>query len=134
MNAYQIVGLVICNLVATIANSAEASPISIVLRGDFTRTHSVEVNGRRVPSSRLLDALSDSIKNPTDSVVVVMSEESRFADWEDIIAILSKVGFVNVRYFFFSKDSMKMTELELSQMPQEFSLDPPPRSSKHGNE
>ncbi|MGB9475972.1 MAG: hypothetical protein WCE87_12980 [Candidatus Udaeobacter sp.] len=74
------------------------------------------------------------MKNSTDPVVVVMSEESRFSDWEDMIAILSKVGFSNVRYFFFSKNTMKMTELELSHVPQEFSLDPPARGSKHGNE
>ena len=132
MNTYQIFALVVCsNLIINIVNSAEPPPISIVLRPDFTRTHSVELNGRRIRSSSLLDALTNAIKDPKDPVVVVMSEDSRFSDWEGMIAILSKVGFSNVRYFFFSKETMKMTELELSQMPQEFSLNPPPRARKH---
>ena len=121
MKCCQLLGILICsNLVISTAQPGEPSSISIVLDADFSRTHLVELNSQRVQRSKLLDALTNAYRKPTDPVIVLMSEESRFSDWEEMIAILSKVGFSNVRYFLFSKQTMKMTELELSHTPQEF--------------
>jgi len=131
MNTFKILVLLICsNLIAAVP-AAPAPAISIVLSGDFGRTHSVKLNGQKIPGTRLLDALTAVMKDSTVPVVVLMPENSRFSDWEELIVILSKVGFSNVRYFFFSQNTMKMTELKLSHMPQEFSLNPPPRPDEH---
>lgn len=109
--------------------TAEPSPISILLDKDYPRTLAIQLNGHFVPSGKVLESLSSSMKDKQIPVVVLMPGKVAFNDWGEIRGLLDKVGFLNVRYFVYSSATHRMTEIELPLRAVQFSVNPAPRSS-----
>jgi len=101
--------------------------IAILLDQNYAKTLEVRLNGEVVRSANLLEKLSVATEDPQTPVIVLIHERLRFVDWDAIRGLLDKVGFLNVRYFVYSKSKM-MTELDLPHAAVEFSTHPGPLS------
>ena len=111
---------------------AESLPVTIVLPEDYSKTLSVRLNGRFVPNDAVLEKLSNAITDTHTSVVVFMPGKVNFDGWDEIRGLLDKIGCSNVRYFVFSPETNAMTELDLPHEAIDFTLNPPPRTTKNG--
>ena len=116
-------------MVATTALSADRAPVTIELSDDYSKTFNIQF----VRNEAVLQQLSDKITDPHTPVIVLMPGQVTFNGWNEIRGLLGKVGYLNVRYFVFSKQHGAMTELELPHEAIDFTLNPPPRNSK-GND
>jgi len=103
--------------------------ISIVLDKNYGKTHAIRLNGIKVSGAHVLRALTDVTSDSTKPVVVLMPEKTTFDGWDDIMAILDKIGYSNVRYFIFSNATQNMTEVDRPHSTVPFSTTPAPRGA-----
>jgi hypothetical protein len=107
-------------------------PISVELRKkDYRTSYVLWVNGVRIPQRNAYRALSELHDEKVSTpVIVLMSPQCSFDDWDDIRALLySKIGFRDVRYFIVSEETKYMSEVKMHPaMP--ISSNPPESESR----
>jgi len=121
-------------MIAVATATVLADPVTIVLPENYSKTLDIQLKGRFVPNEAVLEQLSKTITESHTPVVVFMPGKVSFDSWDEIRGLLDKIGCLNVRYFVFSPKTNAMTELELPHAAINFTLNPPPISSKNEQE
>lgn len=105
--------------------AADEDGVSIVLRASEGETR-YTINGEAVADTDLLRRLGKVYGRlgQTAPVAVIASTAVRIGTVANTRGILGKVGFSNVRYFYFSGDERRMGEISFDLPTIPFSLQP----------
>lgn len=110
---------------SNLPQKGQSGPISVIyeiVQGRDT----YKVNSRSVTSEELLNVLATQKGNrkPGRAIVVLIHEDVSLRKINNLDGIIGKVGFKNVRYFYYTKDRDRMLEFRFGPKGLPFSLNP----------
>lgn len=114
-------GVIVTILFGAVATLCFADPILVVVPNSHTKAggiRSIEINGNAVKYSDAYDNLATLLRaapaKQDTPIVVRIDENCSFVDWDSIRGLMDKIGFTQVRYFVFSKETNYMCEIKPS--------------------
>ena len=133
------VGGVILNLILLalglfpfVGTTAElTNTASIVVVADFDQGRvKYKVDSKPVRSEDILEVLGRSLetRGRETPVVVLIDQKNSLETLSNTRGILNKVGFLNIRYFYFSQDTRMMAEIVLNHAAMPMSTNPRPHT------
>jgi hypothetical protein len=106
-------------LLFSMAKLCFADPISVVVPNIHTKAgalRTIQINAKEIRYAdayqRLSELLLAAPEKQKAPVVVRMDENCRFSDWYSVRGLMDKIGFMEVRYFVYSKETNYMCEIE----------------------
>jgi hypothetical protein len=115
-----------CLFQVVYADPPNDNSVVLWLKPGYSSNHVLRLNGREITGARLVDELSAAIKDRWTPLIVLLPNDACFSDWQDIMGVVDKVGFLKCRYFVYSNTTQRMTELSRPRKAVEFSLHPKP--------
>lgn len=93
----------------------------------FEPNRGYEVDGKTVPANKLEGVLRENIRAKSEhaKVTVLLHLNSRIADLYFLRGLLQAIGFVDIRFFWFTDDREKMVEILVDRPAIPFTVGPP---------
>ena len=115
--------------VGSTAERTNTAPIAVVADFDQGRVK-YKVDSEPVRSEEILQILGRSLETRGREipVVVLIDQKNSLETLSNTRGILNKVGFLNIRYFYFSQDTRMMAEINLNHAAMPMSTNPKPHA------